>query len=326
MKKTTAAIAALTAFCTLTMSLSGCYFFPDEEALLDPPTVKVEDVTYSTYKAAKKDIINQSIASGYVTSELSTDCFFTEKTGKLKTIHVNAGDFVKKGDLIAELNVGDLEYELKKQKLVVQRAQLQYSSTGSADDSLALQIEQNTLEQYQNEYDNSKIFAPCDGQIAFIESMSAGSDVQPYKVIATIVDPENLYIKASVNDGYKFRKGDSVTIKIGDDSFDGTIVKTPKEAQEQGDEDKTSIYAEFKGGLPSFTTIGTIADVVLTMDEIKDAIVIPKYLLKTMSDRTYVELLVDGEKVEVDVEIGVTNATEAQILSGLKAGDTVVVK
>ena len=32
------------------LSLTGCYFFPAEEELLAPPTVAVEDVSYSTYR------------------------------------------------------------------------------------------------------------------------------------------------------------------------------------------------------------------------------------------------------------------------------------
>ena len=205
MKKTVLRAAAIAAVLAMAGSASGCYFFPEEEKLLDPPVLKVEDVTYSTYKAVKKTIINKASATGYCVSELQQDCSFTERDGTLKTIYVRAGDTVKKGDLIAEYNTGDLEYEIRTQELKVQQAQNTYGSSGAENDRLQLEIEKNTLAQLQNEYDTSKLYAPCDGLVSFAERMNAGSKVQAYKVIATIIDPDKIYVKAAVNDDKKFK-------------------------------------------------------------------------------------------------------------------------
>ena len=45
-----------------------------------------------------------------------------------------------------------------------------------------------------------------------------------------------------------------------------------------------------------------------------------------ISGQDYVQVFKDGEKTEVNVELGISNATEVQILSGLSEGDEVVVK
>ena len=259
-------------------------------------------------------------------SEVQQDCSFTERDGTLKTIYVRAGDTVKKGDLIAEYNTGDLEYEIRTQELKVQQAQNTYNSSGAENDSLQLEIEKNTLAQYQNEYDGSKLYAPCDGLVSFAERLNAGTKVQSYKVIATIIDPDKIYIKAAVSDDKKFTKGQEVTITIENEDYKGTIVKTPTEAKEQGDEDTSSIYAEFKGTVPSFTKVGTVADISYIKEQAENAIVIPKYLVKTLSGKNYVQVYKDGVKKEVDVETGISNATEIQITSGLSEGDEVVVK
>ena len=113
--------------------------------------------------------------------------------------------------------------------------------------------------------------------------MNAGSKVQAYKVIATIIDPDKIYVKAAVNDDKKFKKGQEVTITIDEQEYKGTIVKTPVEAKEQGDEDTSSIYAEFKGSLPGFSKVGTVADISYIKEQAENAIVIPKYLVKTLS-------------------------------------------
>ena len=39
------------------LSAGGCYLLPDEEEVLDAPTVKASDVTYSTVTAKKKDLV-----------------------------------------------------------------------------------------------------------------------------------------------------------------------------------------------------------------------------------------------------------------------------
>ena len=259
-------------------------------------------------------------------SEVQQDCSFTERDGTLKTIYVKAGDTVKKGDLIAEYNTGDLEYEIRSQELKVQQAQNTYGSSGAENDRLQLEIEKNTLAQLQNEYDTSKLYAPCDGLVSFTERMNAGTKVQSYKVIATIIDPDKIYVKAAVNDDKKFTKDQEVTITIEEEEYKGKVVKTPTEAKEQGDEDTGSIYVEFSGNVPSFTKVGTVADVSYIKEQAEDAIVIPKYLVKTLSGKNYVQVYKDGVKTEVDVETGISNATEIQITSGLSEGDEVVVK
>ena len=122
--------------------LSGCYFFPEEEKLLDPPVIAPDSVAYSTYTAKLKTIESTVTATGYVRSQTEAECYFTGYTGKIKAVHVRAGDFVEEGDLIAEMNVGELEYLLKIQELKVQAARLRYNSSGSQADKLDLGIEE----------------------------------------------------------------------------------------------------------------------------------------------------------------------------------------
>ena len=317
-------VASVAAF-SMVVGLSGCYFFPEEEKLLDPPVLKVEDVTYSTYKAVKKTIINKAATTGYCVSQNQVNCSF-KADGAIMTVHVRAGDTVKKGDLLAEFNTGDLEYTLREQELKVQQAQNTYNSNGSENSRLQLEIEKNTLAKLQNEYNNSKIYAPCDGLVSFADRLKPGANVKAYATVVTIIDPEVIYVKANVNDEKKFKKGQDVTITIDGEDYEGTVVKTPIEAKEEGDDDVTSIYAEFKGTLPSFTKVGTVADITYIKEQAENAIVIPKYLVKTLAGKEYVQVFKDGEKIEVDIETGITNATEVQILSGLSEGDEVVVK
>lgn len=310
----------------ITLSFSGCYFFPEEEAMLDPPVIKVENVTYSTYEAKQKTIISSTTVTGYVYSKTQTDCYFTDYTGNIKTIYAKVGDYVNEGDLLAEMNTGTLEYDLEIQKLKTQLAEFNYSASGSAADKLQLEIEQNTEAKYQAEYDGSKIIAPVSGQVSFAEKVNPGGEVNPYQVLVRIVDPDDLYVKAAAPDNSAFIINAPVTIKIGEDVFDAVISKTPTEARAEGEDDLTVLEADFVKEKPTFAYLGSLADIVLIKAMSENAVVIPKNLIKTLDGRVYVQILEDGEKKDVDVETGISNATEVEVLSGVKAGDKVIVR
>ena len=318
--------AAFTAAVILTAAMSGCYFFPAEEELLDPPTIAPDEVTYSTYTAKIKTIQNTVTVTGHVKSKTEKECFFTDYTGQVKNIYVNAGDFVEEGDLIADMKTGALEYELEIQKLKVQAAQLQYNSTGSQADKLQLEIEQNTLAMYQAEYDGSKVLAPMSCHVFYVYGLNPGTEMDPYKVLARIADPEALYIDAEFAESITFEAGDPVIITVGDIDYEGTITYSPKEAREAGDENANALYAEFNNEKPAFAYLGSLADITKVKAESENAVVIPKHLVKSDGEREYVQIYADGEKIEVDVVTGISNATEIEIVSGVNAGDQVIVK
>lgn len=316
------------------LSLTGCYFFPAEEELLDPPTVAVEDIAYSTYTAKQKTIEDKTVATGYVVCKSQFNAGFPESGGTIKTIYVTAGQYVEKGDLLAELDTGNLSYLYEQQKLIVEKALLRYNSTGSADDRLTYEMEQNTLAEYERQLGNSRIYAGMTGQVCYVQSLNPGDTVTAYKTIVKIVDPSQICIQYTASNMKSFPLGQEVTITVDGEDLPGYVSKTPTEVTEGVyDEfpsilsDTESIYCEFTDELPSFLTVGQTADITAVFASHENAVVISKTLVKTDGDRTYVTILDENDnKTEVDVTVGIQNATEAEILTGLNAGDRVVVR
>lgn len=314
--------------------MTGCFFFPAEEELLEPPTVAIEDIAYSTYTAKQKTIEDKTVATGYVFCKSQYDASFPESGGTLKTIYVTAGQHVEEGDLLAELDVGDLDYLYKQQQLIVQKAQIAYNSSGTADARLTLEMEQNTLTEYERQLNNSRIYAGMTGEVCFVQDMDPGTTVTAYKTIIKIVDPSQLCIQYSSSNMKSFPLGEEVTITVDGEDYSGCVSKTPTDVKEglYDDfpavmKDTSSIYCEFTDGTPSFLTVGQTADITAVFARHDNAVVISKTLVKTDGDRTYVTLLDENDtKKEVDVTVGITNATEAEILTGLNAGDRVVVR
>ena len=314
--------------------MTGCFFFPAEEELLEPPTVAIEDIAYSTYTAKQKTIEDKTVATGYVFCKSQYNASFPESGGTLKTIYVTAGQHVEEGDLLAELDVGDLDYLYKQQLLIVQKAQIAYNSSGTADARLTLEMEQNTLTEYERQLNNSRIYAGMTGEVGFVQDMDPGTTVTAYKTIIKIVDPSQLCIQYSSSNMKSFPLGEEVTITVDGEDYSGCVSKTPTDVKEglYDDfpavmKDTSSIYCEFTDGTPSFLTVGQTADITAVFARHENAVVISKTLVKTDGDRTYVTILDENDtKKEVDVTVGITNATEAEILTGLNAGDRVVVR
>lgn len=309
---------------TVTLSLSGCYFFPNEEPVLDPPTLDVEKVVYSTYTVSRKNIESSIIQSGYVVSAKETDCFFNKYTGQLKNIYVNPGDFVEEGQLIAEMNNGAIEYQLNIQKLKVELAQYNYDNSHSAADKLQLEIEQNTLDSYQDQYDGGRIYAPVSGQVSFVKTLNPGDMVDPYNVLVKIIDPERLCVRAEVAGTNGFYIDDPVTVEVNGEVYEGVVVRTPKEEIEEGDSYNNVVFVEFTKDSPGFGCLGSIGNIKKINASSENALVIPKYIIKTDGERKYVQVLKDDEKVETDITTGISNAVEIEVLSGLSEGDKVI--
>ena len=277
---------------------------------------------------------SKTVATGYVFCKSQYNASFPESGGTLKTIYVTAGQHVEEGDLLAELDVGDLDYLYKQQLLIVQKAQIAYNSSGTADARLTLEMEQNTLTEYERQLNNSRIYAGMTGEVCFVQDMDPGTTVTAYKTIIKIVDPSQLCIQYSSSNMKSFPLGEEVTITVDGEDYSGYVSKTPTDVKEglYDDfpavmKDTSSIYCEFTDGTPSFLTVGQTADITAVFARHENAVVISKTLVKTDGDRTYVTILDENDtKKEVDVTVGITNATEAEILTGLNAGDRVVVR
>lgn len=309
------------------ITFSGCWFFPEEEKLLDPPVISPDEVAYSTYTARQKTIESAVSAAGYIRSGTEEDCFFTEYTGQIKSIYVRAGDDINEGDLVAEMNVGELDYLVEIQKLKVEAAELRYAGSGSQADKLDLEIERSTLDMYEAQEAGAKIYAPASGRVSYVFKADPGTEIDPYEVLARIADPNDLYVAADYNGGKdSFTVGDAVTITVDGVAYEGEVTYTPRTAAENGDDNAKLLCAKFTSELPAFGYLGKIADIRKVTKVSENAVVIPRTLIRTDGDRQYVQVFENGEKKERDVTTGIVNAAEAEITSGLSAGEAVIMR
>lgn len=336
-------IAAVTAF-----SASGCYLLPDEEEVLAPPVVKASEVKYSTVTAQKKDLEKKLVNSGVITAEKQYMLTYEKQGGTISKFYVHAGDKVKKGDPICELDTTEVDYQITEKELYKKRAELnttivwQNGGTQAAVDKAYVEVEliQNELDKLYEKKKLAVLTSPVDGVVSQISDVRVGDSVGTGQNICTVIDTTNFYIAIKPTDPAPFDMDTEVTVKVGDNEYTGVVFMNPQsllEYKEQNadDHDKAdstgitfeanTVYIRFKDEMPT-DAAGQLADCILVQDSVKDAIVISNNLIKTVDKQKVVYVLKDGEKVAVPVEIGLKTGSQAEIISGLNEGDELILR
>lgn len=90
-----------------------------------------EDRTYVTFTVKKSDVINSVEASGEIYAQELVDVG-AQVSGQIKKLYVNLGDFVKKGQIIAEIDAEVQEIALKQAALQLQSYQAQLKAKQTA--------------------------------------------------------------------------------------------------------------------------------------------------------------------------------------------------
>ena len=330
------------------LSAGGCYLLPDEEEVLDAPTVKASDVTYSTVTAKKKDLEKKIVATGTVTAENQYTLSYEKQRGTASKFYVTAGDKVKKGDVICDLDTYDLDYQIEEKQLYLEKAKLKvdiiYEGGGSQAEIdsayVDVQLLEKELEKLQAQKEDSSLKSPIDGVVSSLSDVRAGDNVNPGQTIATVIDTSALYIAIQPDDLTQYDIDTEVQIRIGEDYYDGVVFMTPKKLadyQAEQNEDHNNvddtgidyqadtIYVRFKDTAPA-EAVGQLADTILVLDSVKDAIVISNNLIKKVDGTKVVYVLKNGEKTAIEVETGLSTGSQTEIKSGLKEGDEIVIR
>lgn len=330
------------------LSAGGCYLLPDEEEVLDAPTVKASDVTYSTVTAKKKDLEKKIVATGTVTAENQYTLSYEKQSGTVSKFYVKAGDKVKKGDVICDLDTYDLDYQIEEKQLYLEKAKLKvdiiYEGGGSQAEIdsayVDVQLLEKELEKLQAQKEDSSLKSPIDGVVSSLSDVRAGDNVNPGQTIATVIDTSALYIAIQPDDLTQYDIDTEVRIRIGEDYYDGVVFMTPKkladyQAEQKEDHNNVddtgidyqadTIYVRFKDTAPA-EAVGQLADTILVLDSVKDAIVISNNLIKKVDGTKVVYVLKNGEKTAVEVETGLSTGSQTEIRSGLKEDDEIVIR
>lgn len=332
--------------------LSGCSLLPSEKEEEVLPEIKPPQISQRPEYTVKTKTLESTVnVMGKVISLEEETVYFTTGDHNVKEVYVKAGDKVQAGDAIAVLDMSELEKTLRMEKLAFQRDELamkellrtrdEMDQSDFESQRIAFEEKRQKLSDMEADIAKSTITAPFSGTVVSL-SVKKGDLVKAYDPIAIIANT-NLLVPAS-----KLTKTEQEKIAVGMEavvtisnggSITGKVKQLPvKTTESSGNgngipgagggaadieriEDFMIIDVE---SMPEGATRGAPASIKIITKRTENAIVIPPSTLRSIGNRTYVQVVDENGKREVDVEVGQQNSTDVEILEGLKPGQKVV--
>lgn len=341
-------IIALITVLVTTLTATGCYLLPDEEEVLAAPTVKASKVSYTTTTAKRKTLEKKIVNSGTIMSEKQYDLSYEKEGGTISKFYVRAGQKVKKGDPICEIDTTDLDYQIQLKELDRKRAWLntevmyENGCTQSEYDRayVDVQLLDIELEKLYAQRDGAVLVSPTDGTVSALADVRVGDRASPGQTIATIMRTDQLYMAIKPNDLTVFDIGTQVQIRIDDELYDGEVFMNPDKLADYREEEAEShdkleeggieyeadmVYIHFKGDAPP-DAVGQLADSILVLDKAENCIAVSNNLIKNVDGNDVIYVLIGGEKTAVPVELGLKTGSQTEVVSGIDEGDELIIR
>lgn len=295
-----------------------------------PPPLRVDAMIVSP------QVITQSIeAPGSLLASETTE-IHPEVSGRLIYLNVKEGAFVNKGGVIAKLYDADLQAQLHKLQ-----AQLNIANQTSNRLSQLLKIQGISRQDYDMAVLNANnikadidivrtnigrtiVRAPFSGKLG-LKEISVGAYVTPQTLIAVIRKTTDLKLDFTVPEKYtdQVKKGGMVDFTV-----EGSGIKHSAKimATESGITENTrslNVRATVVGDLKDLIP-GSFAKVVLSFAPDYTALMVPTQSIVPQARGKSIVLYKEGAAKFTEVTTGVRDSVNVQILSGIKAGDTII--
>lgn len=260
--------------------------------------------------------------------------------GKIKDVYVTEGQFVSKGDPIADIDPTDYQFALDAARAQYREAEQEYqrlkrlheesSLTDSDFDKItALYHEAKAdLEYKQKQVNDTRLFAPATGWIA-VEGIEAGEIVPQGMPLFGLVVTDRVFAEASVPEGEINHITMNMDVEvevpaISDSIFPGKINRIGKVADPYSRSFPVKAILKNKRYL---LKPGMIATMKVASGETNTSILVPgNAILSNADGHKYVFVVKDGKAHYKEIRTGGLWLKEVVVLKGLKEGDELVVE
>jgi len=260
----------------------------------------------------------------------------SEISGIVEKINFKEGSRVSKGQVLFQVN----DLELRAQLAKVQTAQ-KLASENVRRAKLLLEKEAISQEEYDiadadyqfaraesqlvaAQLAKATVRAPFSGKIG-LRYISQGSYVTPSTPIASLVNTDQLKITFSIPEKYssQVKLADKITFTTSNskEAQTATIYAIEPEVDIATRTLKMRAIANNSEGklIP-----GTFANVLLPLETVNDALLVPTESLLPIQNGKKIFVSEGGLAKEIIVETGARTENSVIVLSGLKAGDTIL--
>jgi membrane fusion protein, multidrug efflux system len=260
----------------------------------------------------------------------------SEVSGKITAIYFREGKWVRKGDLLFETNADEIEAQLEKQRYnrklnedneFRQRKLLEKDAISQEEYDNALNRLNTTeadIRLLETQLNKTRIKAPFDGVIG-LRFVSEGAYISPSTVIATLYNISPAKIEFAVPGRYSTQvaAGKKIRFTIESDlkTYDGQVYAIEPRIDPDTRTLKIRALADNRSGvlLP-----GQFIKVELILESMSNAILVPTEAVIPEQAGKKVYILDKGKAKEIFIETGIRTANALEVLSGLKANDTLL--
>ncbi len=260
----------------------------------------------------------------------------SEVSGVVESINFEEGAKVSKGQVLFRVNDVELRAQLSKVKTAQQLASENQRRAKLLLDKQA--ISQEEFDISNADFESAKaesqliaaqlskttVRAPFSGTIG-LRSISKGTYVTPTTPIAKLVNTSQLKITFSIPEKYasQMKVGNKLTFTTSDskDEYEATIYAIEPQVDIATRTLKMRAIADNKEGK---LYPGTFANVSLPLETVDDALLVPTESLIPIQNGKVIFVSQGGKAKQIEVETGTRTDSMVRILSGIKAGDTIL--
>lgn len=343
------------------ISAAGCR--STEKASIMPVmnnTVNLKPTERTIVVAESRDLDEFLNVKALISYDETEELSFKISNYKLKTIYVSRDEHVEEGQLLADLDSSDLEFQLKLRQIDLQRVQLRYDKVQNEPDneysdkdtelaSLKLDMEsiQLDMDHIKDQIEKTKLKAPFSGVINFINTVQPGTMILAYDKIMTICKPDSIILESEVLNPYVsnidlsgIETGMKVVLIYGSKetrteipatiteivNTDPGVVGNPNRILSESPPFR--VYIKPDGYYPDKLVVDRTVVLSINMRTLKNAVVLPKTAIHGFGQDFLVKV-VKGDKVVTRRVITGYQDNEEEIVvitSGLLAGESVLMK
>lgn len=261
----------------------------------------------------------------------------SELPGKITKIFFQEGGFVKRGAPLVQLDVDELKAQrdrlVVRQQLtrsIAERLQGLYQKEGvSLQEYEIARAEADQVDAelalIDVQIDKRTVRAPFDGLLG-LRQVSEGSYLAPGMTIVSLVNVNPINVEFSVPERYVrvADKGTRVSFQLDGISKAYEAVVIAKEPNV----DPTTRTLRLKASAPNpggQILPGAFANVQVSLRFFDNAIMVPTQAVIPEMGGRKVFVYRDGKAVSMQIETGIRQEEEIQVVSGLQAGDTLII-
>jgi RND family efflux transporter MFP subunit len=338
-------VLAVAACVAVALGLAGCETQEASSAIEVAPTVVVTK--------PERGVVRRTITLPGDVRGFNEAALYAKVTGYLEHIDVDKGDWVKKGQTLAVIEVPELEQKLRRAKANLEMERVTFdrlNTVWTSDRRLVaredVDVAQGKYEQARAEVDEleamvgyTQIVAPFDGVItaryvdpgALIQADThatpgtAGGEGETVPVVR-IADIATLrvYVYVPEEETSLIRRGIPATLTLREfpgRTFTGSVARFNTAL----DLSTRTMLTEVDLANPTHELYpGMYADVTLELERHPGALTLPSAAVGGTGDKHFVYVVRDGHLTKQHVTTGITDAATVEVVSGLQGEEQVV--